>query len=179
MNEEKIPTETPIDEPVAEVPAAGAAEAEEPVAQETPSGAEAKPDEAADKRGAEATAILGELTLLGQKVSEAVQRAWGSDERKKAEAEIREALYIAGERIDRVSEELRASEVTQDLKVQAGKMVEAVEESPVTLEIRKGLLTGLRRINEELTRLLERESTKADAQAKVEVEVEAEAEAEE
>ena len=105
---------------------------------------------------AETSAIVDELNALGTKLSAALQKAWESEERKKAESEIHDALKMAGERLDDVSEDLRTSEVTKDLKTQAGKVAEAVEESKVTQEVRRGLLSGLRKLNEELTKIIEK-----------------------
>lgn len=119
----------------------------------------------ADIAKTEANVILDELSKLGHKVTAALQQVWESPERKKAEDEIRRALKIAGDRIDEVSEDLRTSDVTKELKGQATKVVEAVEQSSVTKEIRKGLLMGLRKINEELTELLERDKDVAEKAA--------------
>jgi hypothetical protein len=112
----------------------------------------------AETKRAEASAIMDELTALGQRVTVAIERVWTSDEFQQAEQEIRKALRMAGDRIDHVAEDLRASEKTQELKDQASKMVDSVEKSEVTQEVRKGLLLGLRKMNDELTRWLEKES---------------------
>lgn len=115
--------------------------------------------EASDEtKRAETAAILDELTALGQKVTVAIERIWTSDEFRQADTEIRKALRVAGDRIDHVAEDLRASEKTQELKGQATKMVDSVEKSEVTQEVRRAILLGLRRMNDELTRWLEKES---------------------
>ncbi|MEA3336405.1 MAG: hypothetical protein U9R25_10880 [Chloroflexota bacterium] len=114
---------------------------EEPVVEET----------AADATSEE---VWVEIGNLGDKVAGAIRSAWESDERRKAEVEIREALKTAGTQLDGISEDLHASEVAQDLKTQASRMVGTVEESQVTQEVRKGLLLGLHKLNEELNRLL-------------------------
>lgn len=145
MNEEST---TEAQEQVEELVAEASSAAEEATAKATDTGT----DE-----------ILNELNALGHKVSEAIHKIWDSEERKKAEAEIREALHLAGARIDQVAEEFRTSEFTKDLKLQADKVVDAVEESKVTQEVRKGLLQSLRRLNEELSGWLEREDERAAA----------------
>ena len=90
------------------------------------------------------TQIMNELNQLGHKVAAAVQTAWDSEERHKAEEEIRKALRMAGERIDHVAEDLRKSDVTKDVQTQATRAAEAVQKSDVTKQVREGLLTGLR-----------------------------------
>lgn len=104
----------------------------------------------------EAGSILDELTKLGQKASAALQQILESEQRKRAEEEIRKALHLAGERIDRLAEEVRVKDATSEIREQAARLVESVEKSKVTDEIRKSLLAGLRKLNEELTEFLER-----------------------
>lgn len=110
-----------------------------------------------DETAAEARAIVDEMNKLGHKVSEAVQRAWGSDERKQAEDEIRKVLTMAGDRVDEVAADIRASGVPQDIREQVNKVMADLEKSSVTQDLRKSLLSGLRRLNLELTEFLERE----------------------
>jgi hypothetical protein len=105
------------------------------------------------------SAILDELKELGHKATAALQQVWESEERKKAEDEIRKALKMAGERIDEVGEELRHSDTTKEIKDQASKLVESVEKSKMSDDIRRGLLSGLRKLNTELTEFLDRDKS--------------------
>lgn len=130
---------------------------EEPTTSKPVEEASASTQEVAGSAKSETAAIMDEMSKLGQKVSAALQQVWESEERKKAEDEIRKALRIAGDRIDEVAVEVRSSDVTKDLKGQAAKTKTAVQQSPITQDIRKGFLTGLRRINEELSEFLEKE----------------------
>ena len=111
------------------------------------------------------TQIMNELSQLGHKVSAAVQTIWDSEERHKAEEEIRKALKMAGERIDHVAEDLRKSDVTKDVQSQATRAAEAVQKSEVTKQVREGLLTGLRRINEELNEFLDKNKAEQAGEA--------------
>lgn len=146
MSEEQTTQQAAEEQPVEEFEAAPGAEATE------------------ETKRAETSAILDELTALGQKATMAIGRVWTSDEFQQAEQEIRKALRMAGERIDHVAEDLRTSEKTQELKGQASKMVDSVEKSEVTQEVRRGLLLGLRRVNDELTRWLEKEPVEAESE---------------
>lgn len=110
-----------------------------------------------EEAAAETRAIADEMNKLGHKVSEAIQRAWGSVERKQAEDEIRKALSMAGERIDDVAADIRASGVPHEIREQATKVMEDLEKSPITQDLRKTLLDGLRRLNTELSEFLARE----------------------
>jgi len=153
MSEEQTTNDSPVEEPVVDEGVPGAEQAPESVPE-----AEVQSSE-----------IMAELTVLGQKVVAAVQQAWESDERKKAEAEIRHALRLAGERIDEVTADVQSSEVTEDLKGQAAKLKDSVQESSVAKEVQRGLLVGLRKLNDELGRLLEKnEGTGVGAEAPAE-----------
>lgn len=140
---------------------------EEPTTSKPVEEATSSAQEVAGSAKSETAAIMDELGKLGQKVTVALQQVWDSEERKKAEDEIRKALRIAGDRIDEVAVDVRSSDVTKDLKGQASKTMTAVQQSPITQDIRKGFLTGLRRLNEEISDFLEREkdvaSTAGDA----------------
>lgn len=116
-------------------------------------------DAGKDSAKTDASVILDELKELGHKATAALQQVWDSEERKKAEEEIRKALKMAGERIDEVGEELRHSDTTKEIKDQASKLVESVEKSKISDDIRKGLLSGLRKLNTELTDFLDRDKS--------------------
>lgn len=128
---------------------------EEPTTQPMDEAAQAAKDAASDGESA-TNAIMNELSQLGHKVAAAVQTIWDSEERHKAEDEIRKALKMAGERIDHVAEDVRSSDLTKDLQGQATKAAEAVQKNEVTKQLREGLLTGLRRLNEELNSFLDK-----------------------
>ncbi len=100
--------------------------------------------------------IMNELSQLSHKVAAAVQTVLDSEERHKAEDEIRKALKMAGERIDHVAEDVRKSDLTKDVQTQATRAAEAVQKSDVTKQVKTGILSGLRRFNEELNDFLEK-----------------------
>lgn len=130
--------------------------------------------EAAASSGDNATSqIMNELSLLSHKVAGAVQSIWESDERHKAEEEIRRTLKMAGEHIDRVADDMRKSDLGQDMQAQATRASEAVQKHDVTKQIKQGFLSGLRRFNEELGDFLDK--NKADDAAKSAGEAAAEA----
>ncbi len=117
--------------------------------------------------------IMNELGELGHKITAAIQTMWESEERHKAEEEIRKALKMAGDSIDRVAEDVRKSDVTKDVQNQATRAADAVQKSEVTRQVREGLLVGLRRFNEELSEFLDK--NKAERAAKSAGEAAAEA----
>lgn len=111
----------------------------------------------------ETTQIAEELGRLGNKIVAAVQTAMETEEFKKADAEIRKALRIAGERIDEVAEDVRKSDVTKDLQSQANRAAEAVQQSDVTRQVKTSVWGGLRRLNVELSELLDRSGSERSA----------------
>lgn len=120
-------------------------------------------DETSASGKSETTQIADELGKLGHKVVAAVQTAMESEEFKKADTEIRKALRMAGERIDEVAEDVRKSDVTKDLQSQASRAAGAVQQSDVTRQIKTSVWQGLRRLNTELTELLDRSASERSA----------------
>lgn len=116
---------------------------------------------ASDK--SETTQIMDELGRLGAKIAVAVQTARETDEFKKADTEIRKALRVAGERLDVVAEDVRKSDVTKDLQAQASRAMDQVQQSEVTRQVKSSVLLGLRRLNTELSQILERSSASQSA----------------
>ncbi len=132
--------------------------------QETAQAADDAAKTAADSGDSTTSQIMNELSQLSHKVAGAVQSIWASDERYKAEEEIRRTLKMAGERIDRVADDVRKSDLGQDMQTQATRASEAVQKNDVTKQIKQGFLSGLRRFNDELGEFLDK--SKAEDAAK-------------
>ncbi|HNS02042.1 MAG TPA: hypothetical protein PKM78_06635 [Anaerolineae bacterium] len=124
--------------------------------QESANAAEDAAKTAAGNGDGVTTQIMNELSQLSHKVAAAVQTALESEERYKAEAEIRKALKMAGDRIDHVAEEVRKSDLSKDVQSQATRAADAVQKSDVTKQLKQGFLSGLRRFNEELNDFLDK-----------------------
>ena len=100
--------------------------------------------------------VFSELSQLANKIAAAVQTAWDSEERHKAEDEIRKALRTAGDRIESVADDVRSSSMKRDIQDQATRAAEAMQKNDFAQQVRRGVLSGLRRLNEELDELLEK-----------------------
>lgn len=129
--------------------------------------------EDAGAKASDTDKIMNELSQLSHKVAAAVQSVWDSEERHKAEEEIRKALKMAGDSIDRVADEVRKSDVTKDVQNQATRAAEAVQKSDVTQQLKHGVLSGLRRINEELSEFLDKSKVEDAARSAGEAAAEA------
>jgi hypothetical protein len=92
--------------------------------------------------------VLSEINRLGRRLGTAVSRAWESDERKRVEDELSDGLQRAGKELHRVSEGLAGSPAVEGAKKGADSAAR---------ELRTGVLTGLRFLNRELSRALDKE----------------------
>lgn len=100
---------------------------------------------------------LGEdLKEFGQKLSETLKTAWNSEERKKIESEIRDGLKTFGEEVDQAAKKFRESEMAQKMNEGAAKVREELKEKEVTYEVKKGLVSALRSLQEVLDKLADK-----------------------
>jgi hypothetical protein len=102
------------------------------------------------------SAITEELSKMGKLISQAVQSAWESEERKKLEAEVTEGLRKFSDEVTAAAKKASESDTAKQLRVQAEKVAAEVKEHDIAEEVRKGLLVGLEAINQELGKLVER-----------------------
>ncbi len=102
--------------------------------------------------------VLSEINRLGRRLGTAVSRAWESDERKRVEDELGDGLQRAGKELHRLSEGLAGSPAVEGAKKGADSAAR---------ELRTGVLTGLRFLNRELGRALEKERGEAPSEDEV------------
>jgi phage-related protein len=118
--------------------------------------------------------ITDELSKMGKLVAQAIQAAWESDERKKLEAEVADGLRKFGDEVSAAARKAGESDTAKQIKTQAEKVAADVQQKDVAGDIRKGLISGLEVINQELGKLVERlEPKKAPAEPVAEPEAEA------
>lgn len=98
--------------------------------------------------------IADELNKLGTQVADAIKAAWESEDRKKLQTEIAEGVQKFGAQVTEALDKASESEAAKDLREKAEKVVEDLRESDVVEEVRKGILTGLDALNRELGKLL-------------------------
>ena len=121
--------------------------------------------------------ITDELSKMGKLVAQAIQAAWESDERKKLEAEVADGLRKFGDEVSAAAKKAGESDTAKQIKTQAEKVAADVQQKDVAGDIRKGLISGLEVINQELGKLVERlEPKKAPAEPVAEPTAEAAAE---
>lgn len=110
-------------------------------------------DETVLKAAEEKANVSGELRDLGRRFAETLQTAWNSEERQRAEAEIREGLRSFADEVDRVFGDIKQSETAGKVRTEATQLRDKVQESDVSRKTRSGVVQGLRWLSEELGNL--------------------------
>ena len=104
----------------------------------------------------EGRSITEELSKLGKQMADAIKAAWESDDRKKLQAEILDGLQKFGDEVTVALDKAGKSETAQDLRVKAEKVATDVRGTGVAEDVRKGIISGLDVINQELGKLVEK-----------------------
>lgn len=109
--------------------------------------------------------IADELSKLGKQVADAIKAAWESEDRRKLQSEITEGVQKFGNEVSEAVNKAGESETAKELREKAEKVVEEIRESDVVEDVRKGILGGLDALNKELSKLLEKLESKPAAAA--------------
>jgi ElaB/YqjD/DUF883 family membrane-anchored ribosome-binding protein len=94
--------------------------------------------------------IGDELNRLAESFGQAVRAAWNSEQRHQLETDLNRGLRSLVDNVESILKQFNESEQGQELKEQAGKVVEKVRTSQVTAELKEGLAKGLQTVAEEL-----------------------------
>jgi hypothetical protein len=103
-----------------------------------------------NQKAKEGKELIDELTRLGQKFVEVVEVAWNSEQRKKAEEDLRAGLVTVASTLEesfkKLSNTKEAKEVVNAAEDVAGK----VRSSKIASELSGTLAQGLRSLSEEM-----------------------------
>jgi hypothetical protein len=116
-------------------------------------------DESSTTNGPESQpdpSIEEELRKLGRRFADVLQAAWGSEERRKVETEVREGMKRLSEELERVLERTRESPTGERVRTKFGEARGRAAESEAARRTREAVAQGLHRLSEELTRLADR-----------------------
>ncbi len=118
----------------------------------------------------EAAAVTRELQELGRQLAATARAAWQSPRRQELQQDITEGMRSLRDQltdtIDTVRGNPRAQNVTQTVKENVGKVAETTRASDLVDDVRTGLASGLRELNDQLRRLSDRlERQEGDAAA--------------
>lgn len=98
--------------------------------------------------------ILGEIEALGQKLATAVRSLWESEESRKLRQEIGEGFTELGRQIETAVKSAQESEAARQISTQVKETVDKARESDIAGKVEQGLLSGLRELNEQLSKLI-------------------------
>lgn len=104
--------------------------------------------------------LFAELNQMGQKFGAAMQTAWESPKRKELSDEVQEGLLELGKQVDSAIKSARESKLGEEVRGTAEKVMEEVRQSKVLDEIRDGMLSGIKQINAQLDKLMNRMAQK-------------------
>lgn len=96
--------------------------------------------------------ILDELNALGEQLATAVKALWESEDARKVRQEIGEGFVELGQQIDEAVKTAKDSEAARDFETKVKETVDKARESDVAEQVQEGLVTGLRQLNEELSK---------------------------
>jgi hypothetical protein len=123
--------------------------------------------------------ILDELQSLGEQLVTAVKALWDSEDARQVRQEIGDGFVELGNQVDEAIQTARDSEATKEFETKVKETVDKARESDVAGQVQDGLVTGLRHLNEEMSKwvgsLTPAEASEADVPAAEDAEPEAEA----
>lgn len=98
--------------------------------------------------------ILDELNALGDQLATAVKALWDSEDARKVRQEIGDGFVELGHQVDEAMKTARESEAAKDFEATVKETMDKARESDVAGQVQEGLVTGLRQLNEELSKWL-------------------------
>jgi len=99
--------------------------------------------------------ILDELNALGQQLTTAIKALWESEDSRSLRQEIREGFVQLSEELDEAIKKAQDSEAAQEFRSQVRETVDKARETDVVGKVEEGLVTGLSKMNQELTKMVD------------------------
>ena len=96
--------------------------------------------------------ILDELQSLGEQLVTAVKALWDSEDARNVRQEIGDGFVELGHQVDEAIKSARESEATKEFEAKVKETVDKARESDVAGQVQEGLVTGLRQLNEEMSK---------------------------
>ena len=96
--------------------------------------------------------ILDQLNALGEQLATAVRALWESEDARKVRQEIGEGFVELGHQIDDAMQKAKESEAAKEFETKVKETVDKARESDVAGQVHDGLVTGLRQLNDEMSR---------------------------
>ena len=102
------------------------------------------------------TGIREELRQLGAQFGETVRGAWNSEERQKAESEIKEGFQAFVNEVDKAFRQARKSDAAQKVQTEARQVREDIKAGEFRTKARSNMMQGLKWLSVELDKLADR-----------------------
>jgi hypothetical protein len=121
--------------------------------------------------------ILDELHSLGQQLATAVKSLWESDESRKLRRDIEKGFVELGHQVETAVESARESDPAKQFSEQVKDTMEKARESEIPTKMEDYLVTGLRELNTQVSKMVSSLASSGTAAAEPAAEPEAEPEA--
>jgi len=108
--------------------------------------------------------LRDEFRNLGENLKQLFSVAWESEERKRLEQDIRDGMKELGLALEGFAEDVRSSEVGENIRKEANEFGDRVRSGEVEQKVREGILDALQSLNAELQKAAERFSGMAEDQ---------------
>lgn len=99
--------------------------------------------------------VMDELHSLGNQLVTALKSLWDSDESRKLRQEIGDGFVELGKQIDDAVKSAQDSETAREFKEQIKETVDKARESDVAGQMERNLVSGLRKLNAELSKFVD------------------------
>lgn len=109
--------------------------------------------------------ILGELEAMGQQLTTALKTLWESEESRKLRQDLRQGFAQLGEELDEAVKAAQESEAAKQFGGQVKDTMDKARQSDIAGKVEEGLTTGLRKMNDELSKLIASLEEEADEDA--------------
>jgi hypothetical protein len=143
-------------------------EEQTPGTEEQPSGTEER---------VSSSEILDELHSLGQQLATTVKSLWESDESRKLRQDIEQGFVELGHQVETAVESARESEAAKQFSEQVKDTMEKARESEIPAKMEDYLVTGLRELNTQVSKMVTSLESSGTPKAETETEPEADSEA--
>ncbi len=106
-----------------------------------------------------------EFEQLGQNIRQALQGAWGSEERKRLSEEIQTGLNEVGNALTKVADDLQQNETVQRVSSEVDDLADQIRSGEVAAKLREETIEALQSLNRELESWIERWSSSPESES--------------
>jgi methyl-accepting chemotaxis protein len=96
------------------------------------------------------SSLKDEFEQLGTNIRDALQGAWGSEERKHLSEEIQKGLSEIGNALTKVADDLQQNETVQKVSSEVDEFAEQVRSGDIASKLRAETVEALQTLNREL-----------------------------